>query len=52
MRKLDFRSGLRYDYKWMKIFMYDDGNFVTPEHQYQNVSWNLGTTWFDKNTLL
>lgn len=43
-----FEAGLRYDYKWMKIFMYDDGNFVTPEHQYQNVSWNLGTTWFDK----
>ena len=42
-------AGLRYDYKWTKAFFYDEGELQTPEHQYSALSWNIGSTYFDRN---
>jgi len=48
LQKWTLEAGLRYDYKWMQAFYYDDNVLQTPEHNFSNVSWNLGTTYFNK----
>jgi iron complex outermembrane recepter protein len=46
--KWTVEAGLRYDYKWMKAFYYEDGILLTPENQFSAISWNLGTTYYDR----
>lgn len=46
-----FEAGLRYDYKWMQAFYYAGNELQTPEHNFQNVSWNLGSSYFNHKHL-
>lgn len=47
-----FEAGLRYDYKWMKIYRYVANELNTPEHTFHNVSAQIGTRYFDKKHTL
>ncbi len=48
LNKWTLEAGLRYDYRWMQAFYYENNVLQTTEHNYSNLSWNLGTTYFNK----
>ncbi len=44
--KLTMEGGIRYDYLWMRVYMYNDNlQYVTPTHQYSNITTSLGSTY-------
>jgi iron complex outermembrane receptor protein len=45
-------GGIRYDYLWMQVYMYNDNlQYVTPTHQYSNFTSSLGSTYKFTNNL-
>ncbi|HXC05938.1 MAG TPA: TonB-dependent receptor, partial [Bacteroidia bacterium] len=44
--KLSIEGGLRYDYLWMQVYMYNQNLvYVNPIHQYDNLTTSLGATY-------
>jgi iron complex outermembrane recepter protein len=40
--KFEYEAGIRYDYRFLKIYKYTDTGTYSPEHMYQNLSGNAG----------
>lgn len=40
--KYELETGIRYDYKSIEVFMYDQNILVSPEHVFKRFSWNSG----------
>ena len=50
--RLKIETGLRYDYIFQQIFMWQDNVIVTPKFDYHNLSGSLGATFQVSETLL
>jgi len=48
--KVELEAGIRYDYKWLKVYMYDASKIlISPLQQFSNLSGSLGGIYhFDK----
>lgn len=40
--KLEVEAGIRYDYKWLRIYKYENSVLISPIREFSNVSGNLG----------
>jgi iron complex outermembrane recepter protein len=43
--KIQLEAGVRYDYKWLRIYKYEGNVIVSPIYKYENVSGTLGTIY-------
>ncbi len=43
--KLELEAGLRYDYKWMRIYKWENNVIITPQFQFSNFSATLGAIY-------
>lgn len=42
IESLEIEGGLRYDYKWMRVYKYENGIIISPSFVFSNVSGTLG----------
>ncbi|MCR6639053.1 MAG: TonB-dependent receptor [Sporocytophaga sp.] len=42
IENLEIEGGLRYDYKWMRIYKYEDGVIISPSFVFSNLSGTIG----------
>lgn len=40
--RIELEAGARFDYAYQQVFLRQGGDIVSPDFQFQNVSWNLG----------
>jgi iron complex outermembrane receptor protein len=40
--RIELEAGARFDYAYQQVFLRQGGNVISPDFQYQNISWNLG----------
>lgn len=45
MNKFQFEAGVRYDYRWLRIYKYEGNIIISPIYKYENISGTLGAIY-------
>lgn len=43
--RIELEAGARFDYAWQQVYMRQGNAIVSPDFQYENVSWNFGAIY-------